>query len=159
MDASLVAPPQSTRSENAANTKKKPIRKASSPTTEVGPMTATLRLNKDNRRLYIPLEFEYYEISAPLDTGALQSTLSENKLRRIITPHPSALLDELPAPEYRVHNVNGNFAPVRKQVILRFLLVGRNFEEQFMVLPTKSNIFIGMSFFKKYSVTLDLKKN
>ena len=53
----------------------------------------------------------------------------------------------------------GNIVPVRKQVMLRFFIGGKVFEDTFMVLPTMGNILIGMSFFKKYSVTLDLANN
>ena len=156
-DASLVAPTQSTRNENAANTKKRRRRKANSPTSEVQPLSATLRLNKNNRMLYIPLQFNYYEISFLLATGAIQKTLSENELRCITTTHPSALLDELQAPDYRIPIANGYIGPVRKQILLRFFLAGLIFEEQIMVLPTMGNINIGMSFFQNMA-TLDLKK-
>ena len=109
--------------------------------------------------LYVPLQFREYENFGLLDTGAIQSALSEAELRRILTAHPAALLQELPAPEFKVQIANGNIVPVRKQVLLRFFIEGKIFEETFMVLPTMGNILIGMSFFKKYSVTLDLANN
>ena len=56
------------------------------------------------------------------DTGAIQSALSEAELRRILTAHPAALLQELPAPEFKVQIANGNIVPVRKQVLLRFFI-------------------------------------
>ena len=158
-DASLVAPPQSMCSVNPAKTKKRPRRKTSSPTTDVQPLTAKFRLRelryKNNRMLYIPLQIKQCEISAPLDTGAIQSALSETELRRIVTAYSSALLDELPTPDYRIQISNSNTVPVHQQVLLRFFLAGRIFKEKFMILPTMGNILIGMPFFKKQSVTLD----
>ena len=122
-------------------------------------MSATLQLNKKDKMLYVPLQFREYENFGLLDTGAIQSALSEAELRRILTAHPAALLQELPAPEFKVQIANGNIVPVRKQVLLRFFIGGKIFEETFMVLPTMGNILIGMSFFKKYSVTLNLANN
>ena len=109
--------------------------------------------------LYVPLQFRAYENFSLLDTGAIQSALSEAELRRILSAHPAALLQELPAPEFKVQIANGSIVPVRKQVLLRFFIGGKVFEETFMVLPTMGNVLIGMSFFKKYSVTLDLANN
>ena len=94
--------------------------------------------------LYVPLQFRAYENFGLLDTGAIQSALSEAELRRIITAHPAALLQEHPAPEFKVQITNGNIVPVRKQVLLRFFIGGKIFEETFMVLPTMLNILIGM---------------
>ena len=129
------------------------------PRYEIRQLSATLQLNKKDRMLYVPLQFRAYENFGLLDTGAIQSALSEAELRRILTAHPAALLEELPAPEFKVQIANGNIVPVRKQVLLRFFIGGKIFEETFMVLPTMGNILIGKSFFKKYSVTLDLANN
>ena len=109
--------------------------------------------------LYVPLQFREYENFGLLDTGAIQSALSEAELRRILAAHPAALLQELPTPEFKVQIANGNIVPVKKQVLLRFFIGGKIFEETFMVLPTMGNVLIGMSFFKKHSVTLDLANN
>ena len=49
--------------------------------------------------------------------------------------------------------------PIRKQVLLRFLIAGKVFEEVFLVLPTMGTILIGMSFFEKNSVNLDIKNH
>ena len=92
------------------------------PRYEIRQLSATLQLNKKDRMLYEPLQFRAYENFGLLDTGAIQSALSEAELRRILTAHPAALLEELPAPEFKVQIANGNFVPVRKQVLLRFLL-------------------------------------
>ena len=128
-DASLVAPPQSNCSENAANGKKRPHRKTSTPKTEVQPLTATLLLNKNHRMLYLPLQLKQYEICVLVDAGAKHSALSKNELGRITTARPNALLDELAAPDYRIQIANGNFATVRKQILLRLFLAGRLFGE------------------------------
>ena len=109
--------------------------------------------------LYVPLQFREYEDEGLLDTGAIQSAMSENEPRRILQAHPAAQLEEYPAPDFKVQIANGNIVPVRKQVLLRFLIGGKIFEETFMILPTMGNILIGMSFFKKFSVTLDLANN
>ena len=122
-------------------------------------LTATLQLNKEDRLLYVPLQFRQYENHSLLDIGAIQSAMSEDKLRRILSAHAAALLEEYPAPDFKVQIANGSIVPVRKQVLLRFFIRGKVFEETFMILPTMGSILIGMSFFKKYSVTLDLTNN
>ena len=85
--------------------------------------------------------------------------MSENELRRIPRAHPAAQLEEYPAPDFKVQIANRNIVPVRKQVLLRFFIGRKIFEETFMILLTMGNILIGMSFFKNYSVTLDLADN
>ena len=122
-------------------------------------LTATLQLNKKDRMLYVPLQFRQYENHGLIDTGAIQCAMSEDKPRRILSAHPAALLEEYPAANFKVQIANGSIVPVRKQVLLRFFIGGKIFEETFMILPTMGNILIGMSFFKKYSVTLDLANN
>ena len=122
-------------------------------------LTATLQLNKKDKMLYVPLQFRQYENHGLLDTGAIRSAMSENELRRILSAHPAALLEEYPAPDFKVQIANGSIVPVRKQVLLRFFIGGKVFQETFMILPTMGNILIEMSFFKKYSVTLDLANN
>ena len=37
----------------------------------------TLHLNKKDKTLYVPLQFDKYDIHALLDTGAIQSSMSE----------------------------------------------------------------------------------
>ena len=127
--------------------------------TNIRPLSATLQLDRRHKMLYVPLQFREYENEGLLDTGAIQSAMSENELRRILQAHPAAQLEEYPAPDFKVQIANGNIVPVRKQVLLRFFIGGKIFEETFMILPTMGNILIGMSFFKKYSVTLDLANN
>ena len=137
----------------------KPNNVPKKPKYEIRQHSATLQLNKKDMMLYVPLHFRAYENFGLIDTGAIQSALSEAELRRILSAHPGALLQELPAPEFKVQTANGNIETVRKQVLLRFFIGGKVFEETFMVLPTMGNVFIEMSFFKKYSVTLDLANN
>ena len=128
-------------------------------TTNIKPLTATLQLDKRNKMFYVPLQFRAYENQGLLGTGAIQSAMSENELRRILQAHPAAQLEEYPAPDFKVQIANGSIVPVRKQVLLRFFIGGKVFEETFMILPTMGNILIGMSFFENYSVTLDLANN
>ena len=115
-DASIVAQPNNMRGDNSTDTKSRPRRKLNKPTTEVGPLTVTLRPNKNNRKLQTTLHKNF----ALPDTGAKRSALFENETRRVIAVHPSAMLDDLPAPDYRIEFANGNLVPIRKQVLLRF---------------------------------------
>ena len=59
--------------------------------------------------------------------------MSEAELRKIITTHPEAILQELPPPppNFKIQIANGNLVPVRKQVLLRFSVAGKVFEETF----------------------------
>ena len=70
--------------------------------------------------LHVPLQFNQYENHALSDTGAIQSAFSEAELRKIPTAHPEAVLQELPPPNFKIQNAQGNLVPVRKQVLLRF---------------------------------------
>ena len=127
--------------------------------TEIHVLSPTLHLNKKDKMLYVPLQFDKYENSALLDTGAIQSAMSEAELRKITTAHPEAILQELPPPNFKIQIANGNLVPVRKQVLLRFYVAGKVFEETFLILPTMGTFLIGMSFFEKYSVNLDIKNH
>ena len=89
------------------------------PKYEIRQLIATLQLNRKDKMLYVPLQFHEYENFGLLDTGAIQSALSEAELRRVLSAHPAALLQELPAPEFKVQIANGSIVPVRKQVLLR----------------------------------------
>ena len=129
------------------------------PKDEIRQLSATLQLNKKDRVLYVPLQFCEFENFGLLDTGAVQSALSDAEPCRILSTHPAAFLQELPAPEIKVQIANGNNVPVKKQVLLRFFIGVQVFEETFMVLPTMGNVLIGMLFSKKYPVTLDLANN
>ena len=60
-------------------------------------LKATLQLNKKDKMLYVPLQFREYENHGLLDTGAIRSVMSEDELRRILSAHPAALLEEYPA--------------------------------------------------------------
>ena len=64
--------------------------------TEIHVLSPTLHLNKKDKMLYVPLQFDKYENSALLNTGAIQSAMSEAELRKITTAHPEAILQELP---------------------------------------------------------------
>ena len=134
---------------DTTTTSAKSLKPSKKPKYEIRQLSTTLQLNKKDRMLYVPLQFRAYENFGLLDTGAIQSALSEAELRRILTAHPAALLEELPAPEFKVQIANGNIVPVRKQVLLRFFIGGKIFEETFMVLSTNRNILMGMFFFKK----------
>ena len=64
--------------------------------TEIHVLSPTLHLNKKDKMLYVPLQFDKYENHALLDTGAIQSAMSEAELRKLTTAHPEAILQELP---------------------------------------------------------------
>ena len=55
-------------------------------------LIATLQLNKKVKRLNVPLQFRQYE----------NHGLSEVELRRILSAHPAAILEEYPAPDFNV---------------------------------------------------------
>ena len=112
------------------------------PKYEIRQLSATLQLNRKDKMLYVPLQFREYENFGLLDTGAIQSALSEAELRRILSAHPAALLQELLAPEFKVQIANGSIVPVRKQVFTTIFIGGKVFEETFMVLPTMGNVLI-----------------
>ena len=59
-------------------------------------LSPTLHLNKKDKMLFVPLQFNSYENQGLLDTGAVQSALSEAELRKITAAHPEAVLDEVP---------------------------------------------------------------
>ena len=105
-------------------------------------------MNKKDKVLYVPLQFDKYENHALLDTGAIQSAMAEAELRKIITAHPEVILQELPPPNFKIQIANGNLVPVRKQVLLRFYVAGNDFEETFLIISTMGTILIGMSFLK-----------
>ena len=54
-------------------------------------LSATVQLNKKDRMLYAPLYFRQYENHGLLDTGAKQSALSEDELRRILSTHQAKI--------------------------------------------------------------------
>ena len=80
----------------------KPNNLPKKPKHEVSQLIATLQLNRKDKIRYVPLQFRAYKSFGLLDTGAFQSALSEAKLRRILSAHPAALLQEIPAPEFKV---------------------------------------------------------
>ena len=156
---SLLAPPPNTGEDKSTDTKKKPRRKTSPPTTDVRPLTAAVRLNKNDRMLYKPSQFNQYDNFAILDTEAIQSALSEYQLSRIIAAHSSAPLHELPAPNYRIRIANDNILPTRKQVLLVFPGQGEVSKKKSWYYPRWTIYSLECLFLKKYSITLDLKNN
>ena len=129
--------------------------------TKILVLSSALHLNKKDKMLFVLLQFDKYENHALLDTGAIQSEMSEAELRKIITAHPEVILQKLPPspPNFKNQIANGNLVPERKQVLIRFDVAGKVFEETFLILPTMGTIFIGMVFFEKYSVNLDIKNH
>ena len=56
-------------------------------------LSPTLHLNKKDKMLFVHLQFNNYENQGLLDTGAVQSALSEAELRKITAAHPEAVLE------------------------------------------------------------------
>ena len=107
--------------------------------------------------LFVPLQFNNYENQGLLHRSSAKRTLSSKIVK---THHCSeAVLDETPLPNFKVQIANGNLVPIRKQVLLRFFIARKVFEEVFLVLRTMGTILIGMSFFEKFSVILDIKNH
>ena len=52
--------------------------------------------------LYVPLQFRAYDNYGMLDKGAIQSAMSEIKVRRILQAHRAAHFEEYPAPDFKV---------------------------------------------------------
>ena len=69
--------------------------------TEIHVLSPTLHLNKKDKMLYVPLQFDKYKNHALLDTGAIQSAMSEAELRKITTAPPEAILQKLPPPNFK----------------------------------------------------------
>ena len=72
----------------------------------IRPLSATLQIDRRNKTLYVPLQFRDYENYGLLDTGAIQSAMSENELRRILQANPDAQLEEYRAPDFKVQIAN-----------------------------------------------------
>ena len=53
-------------------------------------LSPTLHLNKKDKMLFVPLQFNNYENQGLLDTGSVQSALSEAELRKITAAHRSS---------------------------------------------------------------------
>ena len=80
---------------------------------EIRLLSQTLQLNKKNQMMYIPLNFNKFECQGLLDTGAVQSAMSEAELTRVLKASPNALVQELPAPNFKVQIANGSVVPIR----------------------------------------------
>ena len=74
-------------------------------------ISPNLRLNKKHKMLYIPLQIDHFENQGLLDTGAIQSDLSEAELRKILHDNPEAFLSDLPLPKFKEQIANGNLDP------------------------------------------------
>ena len=77
-------------------------------------------LNKKNK-LLCTLQFGSYENHALLDTSAILSAQSKAELRKITTPHPEGVLQELPLPNFKIQVANENIVSVRKQIFTTIL--------------------------------------
>ena len=105
------------------------------------------------------VRFKIYEANPLLDTGAIQSALSESELRKITTAHSEMLLWERPVPDFKIQIANGYLINIEKQVLLQVFLAGSSFEGTFLILPTVGMVVIRLSFSETYTVTNHLKKS
>ena len=55
-----------------------------------------------------------YKTNALLDTGAVQSAMSDSELRKVTTAHAKTVLRELPAPSFQTQTPNVNLVKVTK---------------------------------------------
>ena len=68
---------------------------------EIHVLRPTLHLNKKDKMLYVPQQFDKYENHALLDTGTFQNAMSKAELGKITKAHPEAIFQELnPSPEF-----------------------------------------------------------
>ena len=61
-----------------------------------------------------------YEANAFLDNGEVEIEMSKAELRELTTAHLNALIQEMPAPDFKTQNANGYLVKVTKQVLFRF---------------------------------------
>ena len=69
---------------------------------------------------------------------------------RVTSAHPSAVIDEIPAANFRIQIANRIIVRLRKPVFFRFFVAELILEEQFMVLATMYSMLIGISFSKEH---------
>ena len=103
----------------------------------------TLQLDRRHKKLYATLCFKNSENHALLDTGAVQSAMSENDLRKFQTARPEAVLTELPTADFKVELANAFLVTVTKQVVLKIFMAGRVFAETFLCFADHGNSFHG----------------
>ena len=60
----------------------------------IRPLGATLQLDRRNEMLYVPLPLRENKNQGLLNTGAIQSAMSENEQKRILQAHSAAQLAE-----------------------------------------------------------------
>ena len=92
-DSTLPEPPNNDKQPSSP----RPHNPPKKPKYEIRQLSATLQLNRKDKMLYVPLQVREYEKFGLLDTGAIQSALSEAELRRSLSAHPAALLQGLHA--------------------------------------------------------------
>ena len=149
---------KASRSDRMAETTKLPERRTKISQREFRSFSVTLRPTKHDRILYKPLNFRGYEKKSLLDNAAIQSAMSQIELLRILTSHSSTLVDKILASHYKIQIVSHIILPIQKEVLHRFFLAGKIFEETFIVLPNLDNNPIGMSFFEEFSFSIYLKR-
>ena len=94
------------------NSSSNPKSKKHATKTELQIFSPISHSNKKVEMFYVPLQFNKYDNHALLDTGAIQTAMSEAELRKITTAHPEAVLQELTAtPEFQNTNSKREFSP------------------------------------------------
>ena len=65
--------------------------------------------------------------------------MSETDLAKILKTYPKALIEELPAPNFKIQIANGSVVPIRKQVLLQFDIAGTSSTETYARNMRRSN--------------------
>ena len=85
--------------------------------TDDNPLTRLSSKNMQNKDVLVPLQFNTDKNHVLLDTGAVQSALSEIELRKITTAHSEEVLNELPLPTSK-SELPTHFSPHQKKVLI-----------------------------------------
>ena len=109
--------------------------------------------------LYAPLNIKTNKNYTLLDTGAVQSAMSENKLRNNQTTITEALLIELAAPAFKIQIATRMLLTVKKQIVLKFFTAGCVFEDTQFFLLTMGTVLTRISLFGENAVLLDANNN
>ena len=125
--------------------------------TETHVLSLTLHLNKEDKILYVPLQFNEYENHALLHKSAIQSAMSEAELCKKQRPIPMLSSETYPPPNFKIQITNGIVVPVRKQVLLRFYVAGKVFEENVFNSTHYGNNHDRNVHFETYTVNLDIR--
>ena len=78
---------------------------------EIHVLSPTLHLNKKDKIFYVPLQFDKYVNNALLDTGAIQSAMSEAELRKPTIIQKLSFKKNYPPPKLQTSNSERELSP------------------------------------------------